>query len=168
MKNMIFFVLAQCLFVSPALAAGKCLFVELGGVSSRLESITVPVPPVAGEGMDQKLVRIETFARKDDGVDIVTPFECIRHEGRIVCVQPEGAGDFFLREENKEIFFETEYLNLALGATAGLPPRKDEDEINEDFAIFFEEPEDRGSHPNQVSLKTKSVECPKAPAASKK
>jgi hypothetical protein len=139
-------------------AIQDCLFVEVGGVSFRLESLTIPKMSIPGGA--KKPVRIEVSAKKDDGRDIVTPFDCERNAEEITCVQPDGAGDFFLREHNGVVTFESEYLNFALGATSGLPPRQPDDEINEDYAIVLEDEDDQeATHPMRVKLKVESVKC---------
>ncbi|HRO66580.1 MAG TPA: hypothetical protein PL182_03340 [Pseudobdellovibrionaceae bacterium] len=143
----------------------KCLTTEVGGVATRLESLTIPIPNVTPK--DKTPVRIEVRAVKAEGGEIVTPFECALQEKDVLCFQSDGAGDFLLTEKDGTVFFETEYLNFALGAISGLPPRKNSDPINEDYAILFEDSENEETHPDRISLKTTRIECP-APAKAKK
>lgn len=145
---------------ASANAIGNCLQVEVGGASDRLDSLVIPIPNVNPK--DSNPVRIEVQAKKGDGGIIVTPFECAMIESEIVCVQPDGAGDFFLVQKGSSYTFESEYLNFALGATSGLPPRKDEDPINEDYAIIREDSENEETHPERLQLKADRVQCPSA------
>lgn len=143
----------------------KCLTTEVGGVSDRLESLIIQTPTVTPK--DKKPVRIEVRALKAEGGEILTPFECELQDKDVACVQPDGAGDFLLTEREGAIYFETEYLNFALGALSGLPPRKDSDPINEDYAIIFEDSSNEETHPDRISLKAIPIECP-APGPAKK
>ena len=145
-------------FQTQAQSVKNCLTVEVGGVASRLESLMIPIPVVTAQ--DKAPVRIEVHAIKGDGGVIVTPFECALQEKDTLCFQPDGAGDFLLTKKDETVFFEAEYLNFALGAISGLPPRKDSDPINEDYAIIFEDNENEETHPDRISLKTTAIECP--------
>ncbi|MBX3041676.1 MAG: hypothetical protein KF789_13300 [Bdellovibrionaceae bacterium] len=143
---------------AQAQSVKDCLTTEVGGVSDRLESLIIQTPKVSAKMAGP--VQIQTRAVKAAGGEITTAFDCTYQGKETVCVQPDGAGDFLLVEKDGTVFFEAEYLNFALGAISGLPPRKDSDPINEDYAIIFEDSENEETHPDRISLKTKAIECP--------
>lgn len=157
---------ALTLAASPALALMDCLSVDVGGVSRRLVSLTLPRVEFPA-GKPKGPVRIEVRAKKDDGGIIVTPFDCTREKQQTICTNPDGAGDFILRTHKGALVFESNYMNFELGAISGMPPRKDEDEIHEDYAMILEDDHSEDSHSELMQLKTESIKCPAPETPSK-
>lgn len=159
-------IVALTLAASPAMALMDCLSVDVGGVSRRLVSLTLPKVEFPA-GKPKEPVRIEVRAKKDDGGIIVTPFDCTREKQQTICTNPDGAGDFILQTHKGELVFESNYMNFELGAISGMPPRKDEDEIHEDYAMILEDDHSEDTHSELMRLKTESIKCPAPETPSK-